>query len=140
MASPIVTLLSSRPSGELESLRKRMKSEREKLTEEIARIDIELRQVNDALARQTRRKPAKGARAAAAPPAWVRVLQVIESADGPVSPADAAAALQQSGYKGTKSAIYNAFKRLSDAGKIEKVGDGLYKFASSNGKSWNEPW
>lgn len=139
MASPIVTLLSNRPPEELEGLRAKMQAEKDKLAQEVARLDIELQQVEDAITRQSRRKASKGGSpSTGGVPAWQRVLTFIEESDQPVSPADTRAALSRAGYSGGKSAVYNAFTRLLQMDKIVKVGEGLYTTAPPNGNG-SEP-
>lgn len=125
--SPIVSLLSGRPQDELEALKKKMQTERQKLADEAARLEVELQQVEDALARQARRQSSSKAASAGSTPVWQLVLDFLRQHQGPATPADVNAALRAQGYKGSDSAIYNSFKRLVDMHEILRMGDGIYE-------------
>jgi hypothetical protein len=129
-SSPIATLLKQRPIDELEAMRTKAETAMET-------AKAELQWIEDALAekrpKQKRRVTRKG-------DTKKRVLAFISEAPEPVGPADVRDALNATGEPIGSSAVYNTFKRLHDAGEIERVDSGLYRIAaqSQNGHRANE--
>ena len=137
--SPIVSLLAQRPSEELASLRGKMRAELEKLAEARKRLEMELEQVEDAIVRQGRQRGGKAGKrkaqgnsgkAAAGPTTRERVVGVLTDRERALSPSAIYTELQDRGFTGSSSAVYNALSRLLEDSVVKKAGDGLYEFAS----------
>jgi hypothetical protein len=122
--SQIVDLLAALPTEELETLRNKTKSTRD-------RADVELQQIEEALAR---RSPV-ASRALGS--TRKRVLAFIAQR-GPARPADVHAGLREEGGAPSGGAIHNMLGRLVKEGDLERVGDGYYKVASRNGSGSEE--
>jgi hypothetical protein len=122
-SSLIVSLLSERPTDELTRARDKMRAE-------VARLTVELEQVEEALARAARKGGKTPKRTAKAGTARAQVLDYFRRNDRPLSPAEVYGALRLEGFAGSKSAIYNAFGKLHADGEIAKVNDGQYVLAS----------
>lgn len=121
--SPIVTLLAQRSDEELESMRT-------KAQDLLSQTQAELDLIERALASK---KPKRARRVTRKGDTKKRVLAFIANSAEPIGPADVRDGLNATGEPIGSSAIYNTFKRLHDAGEIERVGDGLYRIAARNG-------
>jgi Fe2+ or Zn2+ uptake regulation protein len=128
-SSLIVSLLSQRPSQELEAARDTMRSELE-------RLRVELSQVEEALARQSRRtaRPQRSTGQPGSVPQ--RVLAVLAEHGGPTSPAAVVATLREQGFEPKRGAVHTTLARLVKSGSVTKLGEGVYEIASRNGSSW----
>lgn len=127
MPSLIVSLLSERPTEELEALRDDLRRER-------ARVDVESRQVDEALALQARRT-SKPIRSTAARPGGTRkrVLDVFVKAGHPMSPAEVIEALDAGGGSPSRGAVHNMIGRLVESGDLWRIAEGRYDLASRSG-------
>lgn len=137
MPSLIVTLLSERAPAELESIR-------EKAQADLARLTVELEQVEAALALQAR--AARGQRFQGHRPAGKagstrnRVLKIVGASDGPISPAEIKRAMaEQGGRQLAGGSLYSMIKRLTEAGALQKIDDGQYTLPTRNGDHASEP-
>lgn len=127
-------MLAERPPHELQRLREKMSAERTKLTDEMARLDLELEQVDEALARQARRRGVT-MQVRKGPTTQDLVLALLRRV-GPTGPTDIFDALQADGFQGSISAVYNALRKLQDKGDVRKDDDSsLYEAASRNGSA-----
>jgi len=122
-SSPIAVLLKQRSVDELEAMRA-------KAAEAMQGAKAELQMIEDALAekrpKQKRQRTRRG-------DTKKRILGFLADAAEPVGPAEVRDALAATGEPVGSSAVYNTFKRLHDAGEIERVDEGLYKLAARNG-------
>jgi hypothetical protein len=137
MSSPIVTMLASQPPQELERLRAKMQTEHERLTSDMARLNVEIAQVDEALGRQARRRNTSFVvtHTRRGPRTPDRVLAVLQGAPEPMSPNDIVEVLRTDGFTGSVSAVHNALAKLTKAGDVRKpVEDApLYEATSRNG-------
>lgn len=131
--SLIVELLAERPEADLKRLRDRYIAQKR-------RIDVEIEQVDEALAKQSRRR---GSRTAArangsyAPGSTRELVLKALRERGASTPAEIRAGFEQEG-RSAKS-VYNMLKTLMDKGEIVRVDDGVYELASDNGSHAGEP-
>lgn len=126
--SPIATLLAQRSVDELENMRAKASETMEAAKAELAWIDEAL----------SRKKPKQKRRMTRKGDTKKRVLDFIASAPEPIGPAEVRDGLNATGEPIGSSAVYNTFKRLHDAGEIERVDNGLYRIAARNGRRANE--
>jgi hypothetical protein len=126
MTSLIVSLLSERPTEELQALR-------DKLDVEGARIAVERQQVDEALALQSRRA-AKPTRSTSDRPRGTRkrILDIFSRNEGPMSPASVISALEKEGGSPSRGAVHNMIGRLVESGEVRLIDRGRYELASRN--------
>jgi hypothetical protein len=128
----VVSLLAERPEHELQAIR-------EKARAEVERLQVEIDQIDQALAKQqqaARRTPRRGRRSSASGGTRERVLGAVAAADGDtISPAEIIAALRSEGSTVTSGAIRNMIRRLMDEGEIVRIREGAYKTTSQNGSA-----
>lgn len=131
MSSLVVTLLAERPEDELRDLRKKAQME-------LARVQVEVEQIDEALARKRRGSGARQGRR----PRGTRsgnTVKLVENVfrsqpETEMSPSEVMGRLEDLGTPpSSTSAVYNAVRRLQERGTIMKVDDGLYRLASRNG-------
>jgi hypothetical protein len=140
--SPIVSLLAARPNEELDGLRARTQAEITKLDEQRTRLQLELAQIEEAIARQgrqrgprgrPRRVPAETARkSSTGPTARQRVVSLLRETDVALSPSEIYSRLTDRGYAGSSSAIHNSLMKLARDGTVKRD-EGMYEIASQNG-------
>jgi hypothetical protein len=138
MPSLVVSLLSERSATELESIR-------DKARADLARLTVELEQIEAALVLQG--KAAKGQRSYAAhrPAGKVgssrnRVLKIVAASDGPISPAQIRHAMaEQGGHTLSGGGLYTLIKRLTEEGELRKIADGQYALPARNGDHASGP-
>jgi Ferric uptake regulator family len=140
--SLIVDLLAERPERDLRELREQAVAVRQ-------RVSVEIEQIDEALAKQGRKRPSRAARPSPSPspsrpspaPAGAtrqRILRIIRD-EGQTSPAEIVALSKQQGKPLGKSSVYNMLKALTDTGVIVRVSEGVYELASANGSSPSKP-
>jgi hypothetical protein len=124
--SLIVDLLAERPAADL-------KTQREQKIAQRRRIDVEVEQIDEALARQAKRRAGK----APVRPSGLRrettrqlVLRTVRE-HGRCSPVQIRARLKLEGR--SDKTVYNMLKTLVEEGAIVRVSTGVYELASSNG-------
>lgn len=137
MGQYVAALLAERPAHEL--LESRAKAQAE-----LARLTVEVEQIDQALAKQAqqqaRRPGTRGRRKGASGGTRERVIQVVRAAPGDtISPAQIIAAMRADGSSVSSGAIRNMIRRLVEEGDIDKVREGVYKLASRNGSSPPNP-
>ena len=108
---------------------------RDKASEVMEGAKAELSWIEDALARKTQKHQRRASRKG---DTKKRVLDYIAAASEPVGPAEVRDGLNAAGAEIVGSTIYNTFKRLTDAGEIVRVEDGLYVLAARNGHRADE--
>lgn len=113
----VVDVLAARPEHELRALR-------EQTAAQLKRLEVELEQLDDALARQTRRsgRASGGGRSHTRE----RVLEVLEEAPGPLMPKHILAAMGEAAPR--REALYNTLSRMVSDGVLERD-EGEYKLA-----------
>jgi hypothetical protein len=130
MTQYVVSLLAERPEDELRAIH-------EKARAEVARLQVEIDQIEQALAKQAqqqaRRSPRPSRRKTASGGTRERVLEAVRGADDTISAAQIIAALRESGSSVTSGAIRNMVRRLVDDGEIVRIREGAYKLTSRNG-------
>jgi hypothetical protein len=131
--SLIVDLLAERPERDLRALREQAVAQRQ-------RIDVEIAQVDEALAKQGRRRGGKSAPRSSSPPGTTRqrVIQALRE-KGQASPAEIVAHTAQRGQPIRPGSIYNMLKALMEKGTVTRVSEGVYELASANGSHEGEP-
>lgn len=133
MSQYVVSLLAQRPEHELREIR-------EKAHAEVARLQVEIDQIEQAIAKQAqqaaRRAPRSSRRASASGGTRELVLNAVGQADGDtISPAQIIAALRAAGSSVTAGAIRNMIRRLVDEGEVVRIREGAYKLTSRNSSS-----
>jgi hypothetical protein len=124
--SLVVDLLAQRPEAEL-----RAKREEAELT--VQRLQVEIQQLDEALARVARRA-GRTAQGGLKTDTRRRVLQIVGDHGGPVSPAEVIEQLHAQDLPTPKNgAIHNMIGRLARDGVLARVGDGLYDLPGRNG-------
>lgn len=136
MSQYVVSLLSERPEDELRTIR-------EKASAEVARLQVEIDQIDQALAKKaqqaTRRSPRTSRRASASGGTRELVLNAVGAAgSGTVSPAQIIASLRGAGSSVSAGAIRNMIRRLVDDGEVVRIREGAYKLPSQNGSATAE--
>jgi hypothetical protein len=132
MTQYVVSLLAERPEYELRTIHEEARAE-------VRRLQVEIEQIEQALAkqaqRQARRAPRPSRRKTASGGTRERVLQAVRNADDTISAAEVIATLHAGGSSVTSGAIRNMIRRLVDDGEIVRIGAGAYKLTSRNGSS-----
>jgi hypothetical protein len=129
----VVSLLAQRPAHELQE-------SRDKARAEVARLTVEIEQIDQALAkqgqRQSRRSGPRGRRKGVSGGTRERVLDAVRSApEDTITPAQIIAAVREGGAIVGAPAIRNMIRRLMDDDEIVRIREGVYKLASRNGSS-----
>lgn len=134
MNSLVVSLLAQRPEAELQELRDKAQSE-------LARLQVEIDQFDEALAKRSRRgggtrqvpRPRTGRTTRGNTKKLVENIFKSQP-DMDLSPAAVVRTLEEQGTPpSSPSAVYNGIRRLKEVGTILQVGEGLYRLASQNG-------
>lgn len=139
MPSTVVSLLARLDEAELRKMQSALEADGARVDAERARINVELDQVREALARRARpvakgRNP--GRRPARRPgETQQRILDAVARLPQPVSPAQVIANMEEHGVTGNRGTIHNAIGRLVKTGQLVRLGEGQYKLASTNGSS-----
>ena len=124
--SMIISLLAERPEDELRKLQR-------EIQQELARLEVEAQQVEQALARKTRRSPSRSTRRAPkAGGTRKRLLDAVAAHDGPISPSEIIDALRQQGVTVSAGSIHNMIGRLTRGGELTRVAEGQYTLASQD--------
>ncbi len=127
MAHTVVSLLAERPEAELRKMLGRTQTELARLRGEVARAQVEVDQVEQALARQSRQTgPSRGGETRE------QVLDAFRSAPDIARPAGIIDTLHAAGVTVKAGAIRNMIRRLVDEGMVEQLGGGQYRLASRN--------
>ncbi len=108
---------------------------RERAEQTVHSAEAELLWITRALASK---KPKRVRRTAQRGNTKKRVLDFIAASAEPVGPSQVRDGLNATGTTVGDSAIYNTFKRLHDAGEIERVENGLYRLPARNGDRADE--
>jgi hypothetical protein len=130
-----VTSLAQLPPAELAA-------DREKKRADLARLTVEVEQVEAALAIQARAaKPHKTRSGRQSKPgsSRKRVLDIVGSSDGPVSPAQIKHAMAEHGKTLSGGGLYQLIKRLVDDGELHKIANGAYTLPAHNGADPSGP-
>lgn len=138
MASPfIVAALAGQPKPELHETCAALEAERTRLVREHARditkIELELEQVVEALAQQSRSMTSPVKAPARPGAAQERILNAMSRLPQPARPAQIIAEMEAHGPAVNPGTVHNAIKRLVTTGRLDKVEVGQYRLASSNG-------
>lgn len=138
MPSTVVALLARLDEAELRKMQSALEADGARVDGERARINVELEQIGEALARQSR--PAAKSRSAGRRPTrpgatQKRILDAVARLPQPVSPAEIIAEMEAHGAAGNRGTIHNAIGRLVKIGELDKVDVGQYQLASRNGSS-----
>jgi hypothetical protein len=136
MSQYIVSLLAQRPESELREIR-------EKARAEVARLHVEIEQIEQALAKQAQHQARRSARPnrrkSTSGGTRERVLTVVGAAtEDTTSPAQIVAAVRAQGVTVSSAAIRNMIRRLVDEGEIVRIREGAYKLTSRNGSASQE--
>ncbi len=131
MSQYVVLLLAERPEHELREIHAKARAE-------AAQLQVEIEQIEQALAwqaQQQARPPARPSRRnGASGGTRDRVVHAIGAADDDtISPAQIIAALRAGGSPVTAGAIRNMIRRLVDEGEVVRIREGAYKLTSRNG-------
>jgi len=125
--SLVVDLLAQQPEEELLALR----AEAERA---VQRLQVEIEQIDEALARVGRRRTARDSQGGPKTSTRRRVMDVIGEGGRAMSPAEVIEALNAQNLPTPKSgAIHNMIGRLAREGDLAKVGDGLYDLPGRSG-------
>lgn len=131
-SSLIVDLLAERPTHELERMR-------EQARETASRLQVEMDQIEEALAKQARskqvRRPSRQGTGSGSTGAKAKILEMLSTSAQPLSPAEIERGLAGAGIKTTRGAIHTALGRAMKAGQVKRVAEGRYTAASSGGDS-----
>jgi hypothetical protein len=133
MTSLVVQLLAQRPEEELQKLR-------DTASAELARLEVEIEQLDEALGKKTRRRSSRQTTRSRASRSKGNTKKLVEGMfranPGEIfTPAGVRDALEDQGTPpSSSSAVYNAFGRLKQAGVIVPLGEGEYQLASRNGE------
>jgi hypothetical protein len=124
MSTMVVDLLAARPEDELREML-------DKAAAQLRRLEVEVEQLEEALARQVRRSARAGGSARS--DTRQRVLETIRDHGGPMSPSQVIAALNAQDAPTPKSgAIHNMMGRLVREGDLVREG-GQYDLPGRNG-------
>jgi len=128
------------PEDELRAMQSKSETERTSVREALARVDVELAQITEALELKARRvtpkSPQRGARRPTRPGATQkRILDAVARLPQPVSPAEIIAEMEATGPAGNRGTIHNAIGRLVKIGALDRPDVGQYQLASRNGSS-----
>lgn len=134
VAHTVISLLAERPEAELRKMLARAQQELARLRGEIAHSEVEVHQMEQALALQARREAGSSAQRGET---REQVLEAFRAASGVTSPAQIIEALRSEGATVGSGAIRNMIRRLVDDGAIERVSDGKYQLPSRNGTDPN---
>jgi len=121
-------------------LTNKSETERVSVREALARVDVELAQITEALELKARRAtpkpPQRGARRPTRPGATQkRILDAVARLPQPVSPAEIIAEMEATGPAGNRGTIHNAIGRLVKIEELNKLDVGQYQLASRNGSA-----
>jgi hypothetical protein len=106
---------------------------REKARTDLARLTVELEQVEAALALQARAaKPHRSRSGRKQGNTRKRVLDIVASGDGPMSPAQIRQVMTEQGKALSGGGLYTLIKRLVDEGELRKIADGQYTLPTPN--------
>lgn len=124
--SSIVDLLAQRSEQELQQLREQAVAQQE-------RLQVEIVQLDEALAKQNRKRASRpSSRGATGGTTRERVLRAISKLET-ASPSDIVVHSAKEGRPLPKGSVYNMLRTLLDKGDIERVSDGVY--ALSDGET-----
>lgn len=122
-----VTSLAQRPPTELAT-------DREKKQADLARLTVELEQIDAAMALQARAgKPQRARSGRKQGNSRKRVLDIVGASDEPVSPAQIKHAMAEQGKTLSGGGLYQLIKRLVEDGELHKIANGAYTLPASNG-------
>jgi hypothetical protein len=132
-------MLMERSPKELERMRQKLQREQETLRTDLARVEVELEQVDEAITRVGRKRGSKqvqfhGGAAVMSGGRTARdyVRDVLHAGHGPLTPQRIFELAHADGYTGSMSGIHNALPKLIEAGEARKVRDGVYDRASAS--------
>src|SRR5688500_3886347 len=113
-------------------MQSRYETARADLQASLARVDVELAQITEALELKARRTAPKAANRAARRPTkpgatQKRILDAVARLPGPVSPAEISAEMEAHGPAGNRGTIHNAIGRLVKIGQLDKLDVGQYQ-------------
>ncbi len=115
-------------------------NDREKKQAALARLTVEIEQVDAAIALQAREaKPPRTRSGRKQGNSRKRVLDIVASSDGPVSPAQIKHAMAEHGKTLSGGGLYQLIKRLVEDGELHKIADGEYTLPARNGDDPSGP-
>lgn len=141
MPSPVVTHLAAvTPESELQAMQRRSEADRASIRTALARADVELAQITEALELKTHRATPKPSHRSTRSPGRTgatqkRILEAVARLPQPVSPAEIIADMDAHGGAGNRGTIHNAIGRLVKIGQLDKPDVGQYQLASRNGST-----
>ena len=137
MPSAVVQHLAALPEAELRQMQSKVEAELARIERDRATVAVELEQITEALARQSRpAAKSKGGRRPTRPGATQkRILDAVARLPQPVSPAEIIAEMESHGPAGNRGTIHNAIGRLVKTGALDKPNVGQYQLASRNGST-----
>lgn len=122
-------------------MQSKSEAERAGIQETLARVEVELAQIAEALELKARRSAPRSAHRTARRPSkpgatQKRILDAVARLPQPVTPAEVIAEMASDGSPaGNKGTIHNAIARLVKSGALVKLDVGQYQLASRNGSS-----
>lgn len=137
MPSTVASFLARLDEAELRTMQSALEADGARVDAERARINVELEQIGEALARQSRpaAKSKGGRRPTRQGATQKRILDAVARLPQPVSPAQIIAEMESHGPAGNRGTIHNAIGRLVKTGRLDKPGVGQYQLASRNGST-----
>lgn len=138
MPSTVASFLARLDEAELRTMQSALEADGARVDAERARINVELEQIGEALARKSRPAPkskSAGRRTPRPGATQKRILDAVARLPQPVSPAEIITEMESHGPAGNRGTIHNAIGRLVKTGALDKPDVGQYQLASRNGSS-----
>jgi len=139
MPSTIASFLARLDEAELRTMQSALEADGARVDAERARINVELEQIGEALARKSRPAPkskSAGRRTPRPGATQQRILDAVARLPQPMSPAEIISEMEKAhGTAGNRGTIHNAIGRLVKIGELNKLDVGQYQLASRNGSS-----
>jgi hypothetical protein len=111
-----------------------LESTREKARTDLARLTVEVEQIDAALALQARAsRPHRSRSGRKQGNTRKRVLDIVGSSAEPMSPAQIKQIMTEQGKALSGGGLYTLIRRLVDEGEVTKVANGQYTIAAPNG-------